>query len=162
MTSTMHRRKQRLHCMWFRLRRSRERGSGGEALELVIITPAIVLVIVVCIALGRYSLGTSKVDQAAAAAARAASQQHNPAAAQEAATTAAAASLDDSGVACQAMDVEVDTAGFAVPAGQPATVTATVACTVDWSDLTIPGWPGAKQVTSSVTSPLDVTQERFS
>ena len=48
---------------------------GGESLELVIIAPLILALFMVIVAVGRYELGSGKIDQAAGAAARAASQQ---------------------------------------------------------------------------------------
>jgi Flp pilus assembly protein TadG len=146
---------------WRHLLDRPERGAGGESLELVIITPAVVLVILVCIALGRFSLGTSKVDQAAQVAARAAALQHDPTTARDAARSEATASLAESGSTCRDLRIVLDDTGFNVPAGAPATVGVTVRCTVDWSDLTLPGWPGTRDVEATATSPLDVTAERL-
>ena len=50
--------------------------------------------------------------------------------------------------------------GFAVQAGTPATVSATVSCTVPLSDLALPGLPGAHTITATFTSPLDVYRQR--
>ena len=51
--------------------------------------------------------------------------------------------------------VRVDTEGFAAPAGTPAAVTVDVACTVDLSDVAVPGLPGSRTLTDSAVSPLD-------
>ncbi len=58
--------------------------------------------------------------------------------------------------------VSVDVAGFAVPPGQPATVSADVSCTVPLSDLLpwLPGLPGAKTVKAQFSSPLDPFRAR--
>ena len=128
---------------------------GGESLELVIIAPLILALFMVIVAVGRYELGSGKIDQAAGAAARAASQQVSAVQAEPAATAAAQSSLASAGVTCQNVAVSVDTAGFTVAAGSTADVTVTVTCTVSWSDLTIPGWPGDKDIQASAASPLD-------
>ncbi len=136
-------------------RRGREAGVGGESLELVIIAPLILALFMVIVAAGRYELGSGKIDQAAGAAARAASQQVSAAQAQPAAITAAETSLASAGITCQNIVVSVDNAGFTAAAGSTAEVTVTVLCTVSWSDLTIPGWPGSKNIQASAASPLD-------
>lgn len=136
-------------------RRGREAGVGGESLELVIIAPLILALFMVIVAAGRYELGSGKIDQAAGAAARAASQQVSAAQAQPAAITAAETSLASAGITCQDIAVSVDNAGFTSAAGSTAEVTVTVSCTVSWSDLTIPGWPGSKNIQASAASPLD-------
>jgi Flp pilus assembly protein TadG len=128
---------------------------GGESLELVILAPLILALFMVIVAVGRYELGSGKIDQAAGAAARAASQQVSAVQAEPAATTAAQSSLASAGVTCQNIAVSVDTAGFTAAAGNTADVTVTVSCTVSWSDLTIPGWPGNKDIQASAASPLD-------
>jgi hypothetical protein len=84
----------------------------------------------------------------AAAAARAASLQRDPAAAQAAAETTAAHA--DTG--CTSLIVRVDTSGFR-PGG---TVTATVTCTVDLSDLAGLAVPGTTTLTATATSPVDL------
>ncbi len=58
-----------------------------------------------------------------------------------------------------ALAVAVDTRGFARPLGTPSTVTATVRCTVDWSDLGLPV-TGGHTVESSFTSVIDQWRER--
>lgn len=136
-----------------------DRGSAAPALELIIITPALILLVLVGIAAGRASTGTSRVQQAAAAAARAATQHHTPDAATFAANQVAADSLAEAGVDCRQLHITVDTAGFATPPGQPAHITVTVHCVVSWSDLALPGWPGSHDVTATGVSPLDAERE---
>lgn len=150
-----------LTSRWARLVSRPDRGAGGESLELVIIAPALIFLILVCVALGRVSIGSSSVDQAAIGGARAASLQRDPTAAQDAAVGAVTAALAQAGMACQAMTVVLDSSGFAVPMGLPASVSVTVECTVSWSDLAIPGLPGSRLVTATAAAPLDISQERF-
>jgi len=56
--------------------------------------------------------------------------------------------------------VKVNTGGLSVPVGQVGTVTVTVACTVDLSDLLLPGVPGAKTLRSTATSVVDQYRQR--
>jgi Flp pilus assembly protein TadG len=146
-----------MRTSWRRLRAAGgERGAGGQSLELLLLVPAVLVLFAVMVAVGRYQLGTSKIDQAAGAAARAASLQGTAAAAQPAAQSAATASLDGAGITCQNISVIVDTSAFTAGAGPGAAVQVSVTCTVQWSDLSIPGWPGQKTITSTASSPLDL------
>jgi hypothetical protein len=63
--------------------------------------------------------------------------------------------MASAGITCQDIAVSVDNAGFTAAAGSTADVTVTVSCTVSWSDLTIPGWPGSKDIQATAASPLD-------
>ena len=56
--------------------------------------------------------------------------------------------------------MSVDTAGFAVPVGQAADVSADITCRVDVADLTVPGAPGAITLTASAVSVLDRYRSR--
>ena len=58
------------------------------------------------------------------------------------------------------LDVSLDTAGFAVPVGQPAQVAATISCDVDLSALAVPGVPGAKTLSARTVSVLDRYRSR--
>lgn len=137
-----------------------DRGSAAPALELVLITPMIVLIVLVGVAAGRTATGDSRAQQAAAAAARAASLEHTTAAAESAARTVAAESLRGQGIDCRAMTITLDTAGYATPPGTPAHVAVTVNCTVSYAGLGIPGWPGTHTVAATAASPLDMRAER--
>lgn len=141
---------------WARLRRrDGQSGVGGESLELLIIAPIVLAIFLAAVAVGRYQLGSGKIDQAAGAGARAASQQLTQDAAQAAALQAAQSSLTAAGVTCQGISVAVDTGGYQAAAGS-AQVRVTLTCDVSWSDISIPGWPGRKTITSEATSPLDL------
>jgi hypothetical protein len=63
--------------------------------------------------------------------------------------------VDEQHLQCQAVTVTVDTAGFAVPLGRPATVSVQVSCRVRLADLTLPGLPGSRLVSDRAVSPLD-------
>ena len=133
-----------------------ERDTGNAALELVILAPIVVLLIGFVIAAGRTSIAQGSVQAAARDAARQASISRTPAAAQSAAQISAGTELAQEGLDCiSAPSVQVDVGGFRTPVGQPATVTATVSCTVPLGDLVLPGVPGSRTLSASFTSPLD-------
>ncbi|GHE34313.1 TadE/TadG family type IV pilus assembly protein [Streptomyces capitiformicae] len=134
--------------------------EGSAAIEAAIIVPALIMFVCLAIAGGRIVTSGSKIDSAAEDAAREASIHRTVAAAQSAAHTAAAESLDDQGITCASTSVSIDTGGLSVPVGQVGTVTATVTCTVNLSDLLLPGVPGARTLTSTATSVVDQYRQR--
>ncbi|WNZ06226.1 pilus assembly protein [Streptomyces sp. 11x1] len=134
--------------------------EGSAAIEAAIIVPALIMFVCLAIAGGRIVTSGSKIDSAAEDAAREASIHRTVAAAQSAAHTAAAESLDDQGITCASTSVSVDAGGLSVPVGQVGTVTATVTCTVNLSDLLLPGVPGARTLTSTATSVVDQYRQR--
>lgn len=143
----------------WRQRATSDRGSAAPALELVLVTPMILLIILVGIATGRATTGQSRVAQAASAGARAASAHHTAVEADQAARSIVAQTLHDQGIDCKSTTIAVDTSGITTPPGLPAHVSVTVQCTVAWSDLEIPGWPGSHTVTATAASPLDPRRE---
>lgn len=122
------------------LRGDAERGSA--VIEAVIAVPAFMLFVLLIIFAGRLAVAGQAVEAAASEAARAASISRTRQQADSDATAGAAASLRNQGLRCVAQQVAVDTTGFATPVGTPATVSATVTCLVDLSDLAIPGPAG--------------------
>jgi len=133
---------------------------GSMTLEMVIVAPAMLLILAVIIFAGRVVLAGQSVEQAASDAARTASLARTGPTAQAAADTAARDSLTRQGLRCSSTAVSVDTAGFSVPPGTPATITATITCVVDTADLSAPGIPGSRAVTAHATSPLDTYRSR--
>jgi Flp pilus assembly protein TadG len=121
------------------------------AVELVIITPVLIAVLLLVVALGRYAHGRQLVDQAAAAAARAASLSGSAAQAETTGGQAAAGSLRDAGVSCALMTTTVDAADFR-PGG---TVRVTITCTADLSGLALAGIPGQVTLTATGRAPLE-------
>ncbi|SEG85862.1 TadE-like protein [Actinacidiphila yanglinensis] len=139
----------------------RARGDrGSEAIQAAIVTPLLIGFLCTAIAAGRLVISDGKIDSAAEDAARAASIERTPGAAQAAADTAAAKSLDDQGITCASEHVAVDVGGLNVPVGQVGYVHVTVRCTVNLSDLLLPGVPGSKTLTSSFTSSVDAYRSR--
>ncbi|MFD5728939.1 hypothetical protein ACFWMT_22950 [Streptomyces sp. NPDC058368] len=102
----------------------------------------------------------SSVDNAAAAAARAASQADDAESAAARGEAAATAALVKEHRNCSARHVTIDTTQFSRPPGEPASVTATVTCTVPLEQLAVPGLPGSKTLTASATSALDQYADR--
>ena len=141
-----------------RLGTDRQRGSA--TLELAILAPALLLLLGLVVLAGRVQVAAGAVEHAAAVAARDASLARTPAAAQATGTVAVDRELTAQNLRCAPVTVVIDTSGFAAPVGQPATVTATIACTVSFADLALPGLPGARTLTAHATSPLDSWRTR--
>jgi Flp pilus assembly protein TadG len=147
------------------LTRARRRRGGGPSdrgstvVEVVILAPALALFLGLIVAGGRLAVAHQAVQAAAAQAARAASIARTHDEATTAAQLAATAALDAQGLNCVGSAVSIDVAGFAAPAGTPASVGATVTCQVPLAD-TLPGLPGSISVTSTVRSALDTYRER--
>ena len=137
---------------------NRERGSA--TIEAVIGVPAFLLFVLLIIAAGRIAIARQAVEASAAEAARSAYISRTQDQAEANGISCAAASLRNQGVRCTAQRVDVDTSGFAAPVGTPATVTATVTCLADLSDLSIPGLPGSRTITATMSSPIDTYRER--
>lgn len=127
------------------------RDAGFGSLELVILTPVLLLMLLLVVGFGRLTHGRDLVQQAASAAARAATLNSNPTQAGSDATEAAHEVLDHAGVSCNPFTVTPDTSEFG-PGGQ---VSVTVTCTTSLSDLGLVGFPGHKTLTASATSPLE-------
>ncbi|MDF5759052.1 TadE/TadG family type IV pilus assembly protein [Spongiactinospora sp. TRM90649] len=132
---------------------------GSMALEAAIIAPALAALLLMIIGLGRITLANGAIDAAARDAARQASIARDSAGARSAALASAHAALAREGLSCSP-SVTVDTAGFSAPVGTRADVVAHVSCQVDLSDITLPGVPGSKRLTSSFTSPIDPFRAR--
>ncbi len=135
-----------------------ERGSA--AIEAAVGVPAFVLFVGLIIFGGRTATTHQAVETAAADAARAASIERTATIAKDRATTAATASLSNQGIDCLDVDVTVDTSQFSRTVGEAATVTATVRCRLDLSDLSVPGVPGSRLITATIASPIDTWRER--
>ena len=140
------------------LRGDRDRGSA--VIETVIGVPAFMLFVGLIFFAGRVAIANQAVESAANEAARTASIARTQEQASSDAAAAAATSLSNQGVACVSREVSVDTTGFAAPAGTPAQVTATVTCQINLADLALPGLPGTRTVTATMSSAIDSYRER--
>jgi Flp pilus assembly protein TadG len=127
-------------------RRTRDRGSAS--VELVILTPVLILFLLLYLGFGRITRAEQLVNDAAAQAARAATLNYtNPGQA----TEAAAQALTESGLACASDQITVDTANDR-PGGS---ITVRLACHTDLSQVIAIGFPGSTTLTASSTSPID-------
>ncbi len=140
--------------------RHRSLDRGSASIEMAVLMPALIAVFVMQMIAGRTNLARQSIEAAAFDAARTASLARDGATAQLRARTAAADTLAAQGLNCTSLIVVVDTSGFAVPVGQPATVTATVTCHADFSDIALAGMPGGATYTASFVSPLDQFRAR--
>jgi Flp pilus assembly protein TadG len=133
--------------------RAPARGQLGSAsVELVLITPVLVMFVLLVAMGGRMAQSRGHIDVAARDAARAASIERSPAAARAQGQASAAATLGQVGVPCQSVGVAVDTSDFR-PGG---TVAVEVSCAVRLSDLGLLGIPATRTMTSRSVAPVDV------
>jgi Flp pilus assembly protein TadG len=133
---------------------------GSVTVELVLLAPVLLLLLGAVVLAGRVALAGGAVEQGAAAGARAASLARDPAAATAAARGAVQAALAQQGLQCAAVTVTVDTTGFGMPLGRPATVAVRVECQLRLADLSLPGVPGTRTLAAVTTSPLDPYRAR--
>ncbi|MBF6333621.1 TadE/TadG family type IV pilus assembly protein [Nocardia transvalensis] len=134
---------------------------GSHAVEFVIITPVVLLIIGVMIVAGHVYYAHQKVEHAADEGARAASIAR-PAifAADPAARRAVEADMKAQGLVCTGKHIEIDTAALHFDPGIPAMVRVTVTCNIELNVLAIPGISGHRTITSTAISPADTYRER--
>jgi len=133
---------------------------GAASVELVILVPVLVLMLGVLVAGGRLWFARATVVEASQSAARAASLARSSGEARDAGRRAATRILGTDGLRCASDSVWVDTGAFGVPAGTPATVTASINCQVPFADLSLPGMPGSITVRSTGAAALDTYRAR--
>ena len=121
------------------------------AIELVLLTPALVACILLIAAGARYVAARGETTDAAYSAARAGSLTTSQDAAVQAARGAATRALADRGRSCTHLTVAIDAGDFR-PGGH---VRATVTCTADLADLTGLGLPGQHSFTATAVVPLE-------
>jgi Flp pilus assembly protein TadG len=139
-------------------RRGDQRGSA--AIEAAILGPPLLVLIGLAIVGGRIQVAGGAIETAAHDAARAASISRTAGQARAAAIAAANGTLSQQGLHCASLDVVVDTSGFSVPVGQPATVSASITCVVNFRDLVADRLPGSKTLTAQFVSVLDTFRTR--
>jgi Flp pilus assembly protein TadG len=133
---------------------------GSVSVELALLAPALLLLLSFAVLAGRTQIAEGAVQEAARAAAREASLARDAATAAAQAGAQAERTLAAQDLRCQATTVDVDTAGFSAPPGQPGDVTVSITCVVGMADLLAPGLPGSVTVEASFTSPVDAYRER--
>ena len=126
------------------------RDCGSLTVELVVLTPLVVLFLLLAVAFGRYEVTRQEVVAAARTAAEEAAVAISASAAQADARYAAIPVLDSQHI-CTAPSVIVDTTNF-IPGGS---VRVTVSCQVSLADLSLPGIPGTVDVQVVQSAPLD-------
>lgn len=136
---------------------------GAEPLETAIMVPVVLLFCGLIALGGAISLTHLAVQHAAFEAARTASLARTPSEASAQGRRSAEDSLTHAvGVDCTSSSVTVDTAGFNLPVGTDATVTARVACTISLDILGFDKIVGERHITADAISPLDRYRERTS
>ncbi|ODT21665.1 TadE/TadG family type IV pilus assembly protein [Microbacterium sp. SCN 69-37] len=133
---------------------------GSNAAEIVIIAPVIAMLVLVLVAGGRTALADNATQSAAYAAARAASLSRDASTAVTNAEDAARRAMSQSGITCTTLTVSVDASGLNTAIGTTGTVSAAVNCDVSLADITLPGIPGSRTMSSSAASPVDAYRER--
>lgn len=131
----------------------RERAQGGSAaVELVLVTPLLVVLMMLIVTAGRLVQARMETGSAAAQAARAASLARDPATATVNASAIASAALASQHLTCSALTVTTSTATFR-PGGQ---VSVQVTCTVSLAGLALLHLPGAETITAHAAAPIDL------
>jgi Flp pilus assembly protein TadG len=125
--------------------------DGSVTVELVLVTPLLILFLFLVVAFGRLASSRIDVSGAAAQAARAASIARDPTSATAAAEQTATAALADESVTCANLNVATDTADFTAGG----TVSVTITCHVDLADLAGLRLPASTAVTGSAVSSID-------
>ncbi len=132
-------------------RRPPKEEHGSLTVELVTLTPVLLMVVLVVVVLGRVAGARQQVVEAARAGAEVAAVEPDPASAQAASEVDAAISTSGHIRTCAVRQVLTDTSHF-YPGGY---VTVTVVCRVPLSDVAVPGLPGSTTVRASSTAPID-------
>ena len=140
------------------MRRRDERGSA--AIEAAIGVPAFALFVGLIIFGGRTASTHEALQSAAAEGARSASLARDAQTARTAAREAAIASITNQQIGCSGIDVTVDTTDFNKPPGQAGQVTVQLSCRLDLADLVVPGVPGTRVLSATMSSPIDTWRER--
>ena len=125
---------------------------GSASLELVLITPALIVLLLFVVFVGRLEQARGDVDRAARDAARAASIARSSDEARSQGEAAARSTLQSGGVTCRGLTVDVNVDDFA-PGGS---VVARVSCDVDFADVALLGVPGRRTLTAAFSEPVDV------
>ncbi|AJC52789.1 hypothetical protein [Streptomyces sp. 769] len=144
----------------WRVRGGWRQDRGTYTLETVICVAVLIPFLGLLAAYGLAGIFDNSVEGAANSAARAASQAADADIAQARGQAAAEAALRQQDRNCTSRSIRIDTSDFAAPAGQAASVTATVTCTIPLSQLTVPGLPGSKTLTATAISVVDQYADR--
>jgi Flp pilus assembly protein TadG len=126
--------------------------AGSVVVELVLVVPLFLVPMLFVVALGRASDASIQIQDAAHAAARAATLATYPGAAEGAAEQAASQALAESGTTCQSVNVSADVGSLA----PGSLVQVTVSCAVNYRDLSGFALPGARTISATSSSVVDL------
>lgn len=132
-------------------RRSKTTERGSMTVELVVLTPVLVLFMLIAVSFGRVERARQEVVAAARAGAEAASVMPSAGQAGVAASEAAVPSVFGQQFTCHPFEVSTNTSDFR-PGGS---VAVSVSCSVNLSDLLVPGFPGSVNISASRSAPVD-------
>jgi hypothetical protein len=124
---------------------------GSITVELVVLTPVLLVVALASLVFGRVVEARQQVIEAARAAAESAAVLPSVGTAEWVGSINAAVNLIGRTHTCAHASITVDTSHF-TPGGY---VTAHISCLVLLSDVGFPGLPGSTTVSASATAPLD-------
>jgi Flp pilus assembly protein TadG len=119
--------------------------------ELVVLAPLLVLFMLITVSFGRVERARQEVVAAARAGAEAASVMPSAGQAGIVASKAALPSIVDQQFTCHPFEVSTDTSNFR-PGGS---VAVSVSCSVNLSNLLVPGFPGSVSISASRSAPVD-------
>ncbi len=125
--------------------------EGSLTLELVVLTPVLLIVLLMTLVFGRVTEARQQVVEASRAGAEAAAVLPTVGTAQWVGAINAVINLIGRTHTCAGVSIAVDTTHFAAGGY----VTARVTCHVLLADVGFPGLPGSTTVTASATAPLD-------
>lgn len=129
---------------------------GAASLELVILIPALLMLLGVAVFGGRLAQVRSALTDTAQRAARAGSLESTPAQARSRAQALVQTDLE--GVPCR--DPQAVVVAPASRPGQPSRMEVTVTCTIDLSDLLVPGLPGSWAESARESAVVDTWRRR--
>jgi hypothetical protein len=118
---------------------------------MVVLTPVLFVFALLAVACGRVAEAHQLATESSRAASEAAAVMSTAPSAQSAAEESAVVGGFGKTKTCADARVQTDVHDF-YPGGM---VTVTVTCTVDLSDLTLPGIPGSIEVSASTSAPVD-------
>jgi len=124
---------------------------GTLTVELVVLTPVVLVLLLVSLVVGRVVEARQQVVEAARAGAEAAAVLPTVGTAQWVGSINSVIDLIGRTHTCAHAAISIDTSHF-MPGGF---VTAHVSCLVTLSDVGFPGLPGSTTVSASATAPLD-------
>jgi Flp pilus assembly protein TadG len=131
-------------------RATREVGDGSITVELLALTPVLLVFVTLGLALGRYEGAIQQVRGEAEAGAEAAATAPSAQQARQAAVDAARLTLPGQSP-CTGSSVAVTESDFV----QGGVVSVTVTCHISFSDLAAPGIPGGAVVHATQSAPVD-------